>query len=279
MNNSPHNPTQVNDAGEMEPELQAEGLTELARAYFAHDFPNPARHDCPERATLRASAQTGRLPDDALRAHLFGCSECFQDYRAARQVPAPVTSSWSDLLRARFTLKPALAWTGAALLLLTAGLFSWTNRRSEAQPGAALTQAQTPTPTLPVMPSVAPSQVPAPRRSAAATTVQVDLNAYLALRDVTEPSGARPQAIALSPVRTRLHLRLPEGSLPGGYTVSLLDEFDRAIATERATSRDGQRLSVLLDLRGADARSYRLRLQFPGEPPALYPVRVTAGSN
>ncbi len=300
MNKSPDNPTPVNGAGEgqgMEHQpsaWQPETLHELARAYFGNDFPNPDRLACPDRASLLAAAQTGGLPADTLRAHLFGCSACFTEYQtalAARHalVPAiagPATPSfwlaWPAKVRAAFTIHPGLAWATVAALFLTFGLFTWTRWRNNTRPAVNTpTLTQTQTPANPPPPALAESPAPAPPHSTtlASTIVGIDLNEYVALRDAAEAGSQGKPALKLTPVPTQFRLRLPEGSLAGAYTVRLLDERDQPVVTTNATSRDGQRLNATLDLQGVAAQRYRLEVQHPGAPPVLCPVRVSARNN
>lgn len=135
-------------------ELNSAALVEIARNYFAEAFPPVTRPDtqeaCPAPEQLQASARSGQLPDDQLRAHLFNCSSCFTNYRAAltaRQAQVAATSSAAAAVAASVrepVRKPAprwflnglldrwraLTWSGwqvagvaSALLLLVAG--SW----------------------------------------------------------------------------------------------------------------------------------------------------------
>lgn len=302
MNNRPDNPAQVYDSGEMENEtreIQTETLIEFARDYFAAGFPNPDRHGCPDRAKLTTLAQAGHLPDDELRAHLFGCSDCFREYRTAlatRAVDAPAAAwwqTWRDKLVATLMLRPGLVWTSVAALLLAGALLIGTRWRGESHnplsPAASETAqahapisapaASSPTPDARSARNVeppAPQSNPAARRGALATemvtAVSVDLNEYVALRGVTDVGGGGQQFIRLAPVRTRLKLRLPEGSLAGAYTVSLVDEFDKALATDKAVSRDAKWLIATLDFRHNTAKSYRLKVEQQGAPPDFYPA-------
>ncbi len=254
-------------------ELHPDALRELASNYFAEDFPNPDRSDCPAPARLQALAQTGRLPDDELRAHLFGCSACFTAYREARAL-LPVAApplSWREKLATTFTWRPGLAWAGAAILLLGLIWFTRTQRRSEPTASPVLLANQSPTPTLAPAPTLTPAP-PAP----AAITQPVDLNDYLALRDVTAPNGER--VIRLTPKLTRLQLRLPEGSLPGAYVVSLVDDAESPVLPTQKLRRRGDSLLALLDLRRLAAKRVRLRIQASGEAPDFYPVQISSAT-
>lgn len=66
-----------------------EEVVTFAQAYYATEFPNDARRDCPPAEFLRAAARAVSLPDDQLRTHLFRCSDCFRSYRSARMSQCP----------------------------------------------------------------------------------------------------------------------------------------------------------------------------------------------
>jgi len=304
MNNRPNNPAKVQGKGEMENKkrkMEPDKLIEFAREYFAADFPNPDRRGCPDRATLDSLARSGRLPDDDLRAHLFGCSDCFNEYRTAlaeRPQMSPVISrkeSWQDRWRAAWTpiIRPSLAWASAAALVIA--LAVWTTRRAEPEaPSQNIAQhrsqagASSPAPALsdpaptPQIASTVESLAPQPRLimkrrkavPAVEATVSVDLNEYVAMRDVKGTNRFIQPAITLQAVRTRLKLNFPEGSLAGTYNVSLLDEFDIAIVANTATSRDGKKLVTVLDLRGVRPKSYQLSLEHQEEWSESYSVVV-----
>jgi hypothetical protein len=102
----------------------------------------------------------------------------------------------------------------------------------------------------------------------------IDLNDYVALRGAGSPADRRSAVIVLAPAHTQLQLRLPEGSLAGQYRVRLLDERNLPVRQAKQPSRDGQRLTVTLDLRAVAPKNYRLEIFHPGEPPALYQVQL-----
>jgi hypothetical protein len=61
--------------------LDAEELASLARRYYAARFPNPERLGCPPPGEIARVVRHRQMPDQALREHLFECSECFGEYR------------------------------------------------------------------------------------------------------------------------------------------------------------------------------------------------------
>lgn len=71
--------------------LDAEELASIARRFYAARFPNPERLGCPPHGEMDRVVKHRQMPDQALREHLFECSECFGEYRqslAQRRQPA-----------------------------------------------------------------------------------------------------------------------------------------------------------------------------------------------
>jgi hypothetical protein len=71
-----------------------EELVTIAQRYYATHFSNPQRHGCTPPGEITKVVSMGRAPDQALREHLFNCSECFDEYRQALAQcrPAPMKS-------------------------------------------------------------------------------------------------------------------------------------------------------------------------------------------
>jgi hypothetical protein len=103
--------------------LDAELLTSLARRYYATRFPNPQRLGCLPRGEIIKVLSERRVPDQALREHLFECSECFGEYRQAlaQSQPAPDKFTWRKLLASIGALK--LTAAAIALLILSSPFF------------------------------------------------------------------------------------------------------------------------------------------------------------
>lgn len=268
---------------------EPEQLISLAQAYFASDFPNPERTGCPAPGRLNAIARSGQLPDDELQAHLFGCSECFREFRvalAARPQIAPDVSWWSRLIAA-FTLRPGFALAGViAVIGLLAAPLVWrmyvkppepgivqkipdaagTSTAPDQSPGSALPTA---TPNAPTQPAgqAAESQI-------AAVLVRVDLDDYPVRREAIQPDGGG-KPIRLPRSRLRLRLRLPERSAAGRYQIRIVDAADNSQAEGTGSSRDGTSLTVSLDLSRLAERTYRLSIAHAGEAPDYYPMVVT----
>src|SRR3982750_4190201 len=88
----------------------------FAQAYYATEFPNSERRDCPTAETLRKVACSSTLPDAQLRAHLFNCSDCFRLFRSARISYHP-QSATRGMRRAVWPVTLASLFTPKRLLL------------------------------------------------------------------------------------------------------------------------------------------------------------------
>ena len=62
----------------------SDDLIEYAREYYSSDFPNPERAGCPDTGVISELAESGTLPGEDIRSHLFRCSECFNYYSEAQ---------------------------------------------------------------------------------------------------------------------------------------------------------------------------------------------------
>lgn len=269
---------------------EPEQLISLAQAYFAADFPNPERAGCPAPGSLSALARSGRMPDDELQAHLFGCSECFREFRAALSSARPQTAaavSWWSRLSSVFTLRPGFALAGVFAVFIGLMIVSlvWRFASRPAEPGLIQKIPETAgtgnapdqssgSATLTATPNAPPQiDLQAPERQVATVMVRVDLDDYPALRDASQPDSGKP--IRLPRSRIRLRLRLPERSAPGRYQIRVVDAADNSHSEGTGSSRDGTSLTVSLDLSRLAERTYRLSIAHAGEAPDYYPMVVT----
>jgi hypothetical protein len=275
-----------------------EALIAAARKFFAAGFPNPQRVGCPAPDVIRAVAHSGQIPDDELRAHLFGCSECFCEYREAvserRQLAvAPATSGWRDLIAALLRWRAPLLAGAIVLLALGVGVFIWSSReepapqisRSSPQPAPSADAArEAPTCADVKLSEAQPTLTPAAPKTIEQRSGQADLLAInIDLNDYSLLEGPRrggvgsegEKAIRLPRARARLELKLPLNSDPGRYQVSIVDAFLRQVVGKQAISPDGNRLTVELDLSRLPQRSYYLRLTHGDEAPDFYRVSIT----
>jgi len=102
-------------------DLDAEDLASLARRYYAARFPNPQRLDCPPPGEIFKVVMSRQAPDEALREHLFECSECFGEYRQAlaQSRPAPDEAAWRKRLVLIFTSKRSAKALAPVILILS----------------------------------------------------------------------------------------------------------------------------------------------------------------
>jgi hypothetical protein len=105
-------------------DLDADDLASIARRYYAARFPNPQRLGCPPPGEIIKVVRSGQAPDQALREHLFECSECFGEYRQelAQYRPAPDEVAWRKRLILIFASKRS-ALALAPVILILSSLF------------------------------------------------------------------------------------------------------------------------------------------------------------
>lgn len=278
-----------------------EEFTEAAQEYFANGFPNPERIGCPPFDAIWEVVRSGQIPTAELRVHLFGCSECFCEYREAvlrqRQLAVAPTSWWRDLIAALPQWSTPLLAGAVVLLVLGIGIFIWNSRKEPAPqisqsrpqlvPSAdverrAATGSDKTSPVSPmpqartIKPSVAGS-VEQKSRPADLLAFNIDLNDYPQSEGPRRREAGREKEkeIKLPRARVRLDLKLPSASLPGRYRVTIVDDYLRPIVAGQSLSQDGNRLNVNLDLSRLTKRFYRLRLSQGDEVPDFYQVVIT----
>jgi len=129
-------------------DVDTEGLASLARQYYAARFPNPQRLGCPPPGEIIKVVMSRQAPDEALREHLFECSECFGEYRQAlaQSRPAPDEAAWMKRLVTIFTSKrSALALAPMILILSSLSLiFIGISILRKSTPEAGQTASSTP---------------------------------------------------------------------------------------------------------------------------------------
>ena len=301
-----HGNGQSRDAAQ--PPASPEDLTEFARKYFAEDFPNSARDGCPPADTFDKLLAARGLPGEALRGHLFGCSECFREYAAAlrrhrAEAPAVTVSAWTRIARLVGRVPvPALAALTAALVLCFGAIALWLNGPGNS-PTSSRADANLSAPPSPIVREAAQGAAPTPspergstesraagsssqakdipravnvlpRSPVAASLVTIDLAGYVLLRagDGGEATAAQT---SLPPAECRLRILLPEGSPAGLYRVGVVDAFGVERAGEKIAAAQNGRLKVTLNLRDLPGCKCRLRISRGNEAPTYYPILVT----
>jgi len=102
-------------------DLDAEELASLARRYYAARFPNLQRLGCPPPGEIIKVVMSCQAPYEALREHLFECSECFGEYRQAlaQSRPAPDEAAWRKRLVLIFASKRSATALAPVILILS----------------------------------------------------------------------------------------------------------------------------------------------------------------
>jgi hypothetical protein len=255
-----------------------EKLILVAQKHFATGFPNGRRAGCPAPGVIRAS-RAGQPPGEELRAHLFRCSECFNEYSAAmRDYYRRTDSSTANADRRTKLMGTLSKWRlpllvgAAASLLLAANLFiqqreppaSPQSGQKRSQPAPEASEGN---PLTPVPPALIAGQrsdsIREKPRPAKSLAINLDLNRYKALGDSIRGGSLREEEkkIKLPPLRALLKLRLRRGSEAGLYRISVVDPNSDLLTEANARSRDGKSLDAILDLRRAARTAHRLRIE------------------
>lgn len=100
---------------------ELEKLHTAAGDFFSRNFPNSQRVDCPSPESFQKLIAENKLPDELLREHLFGCSECFKDYKSALNEVKSSNPSADKIYKSNFYSKFALGL--AAALVIFGGVF------------------------------------------------------------------------------------------------------------------------------------------------------------
>ena len=278
---------------------QTEDLLALGVNHFARDYPQINRNNCPPLEVLGALVQSGKLPPDEIREHLFTCSECFVVYREAlsrrhAHETRVVGSAVPDRRLPR--LVPAVAATLVGVLTI-AGIFVVVKRNDEQGQGLANANLEgeknpagedkpsglrsiSPAPTPPHV-STQP-QPPAPRNRKdsrpliAENKLQIDLDRYNALRGA---GGSIDRPISLQATKNELTVKLPDASPAGRYRVSLTDPFGTSLQSVEVISRDGVQLSLDLDLSSIKPGKYFVCLARETEVPQCVPAMIEPRRN
>ena len=283
-----------------------ERLVKLARDYFSSDFPNSSRADCPAQSALDGLILSKALPEDELRAHLFGCSECFRDYRRLLALHSDTVPqkefSWWGWITVSFRQQPLTAFASLITLAVCviAAFFIWRGYvretptgvvRNASQPATISTSTTPQSPATGERASAGTEPFPAerpdekhpsrggdkkkerpPKELVASNPIKIDLEKYSLLRS-TEGTSDEP-AIRFPAALNRVILTLPINSPRGLYKISVVDAYGRELSSKRAASANGKTLTTDLDTRALSASKYRLCVSLSAEAPDCYPFIV-----
>lgn len=191
------------------PELfeRHQDLFDFARAYLSEAFPNPERAGCPPDHVLLSFARNPRHKDGSIADHVTCCSPCFKAYTAHLEQARAEAKQSRQTTRAAW-IRWALVSASLALGLLIV-VYAWHIRTQNEQ-------STTRNPPAAISRPASSAQTPA------VTSVQVllDLTAAAPERGHQPRSQTPRQNIPAEP-RVDLALRLPLGSEPGMYSVSV----------------------------------------------------------
>lgn len=287
--------------------IRQDRLLDAARGYFSDDFNNSSRLDCPPEGAFEALVRKGELPSEEMRKHLFGCSECFREFRGAvesrRQTAASANiSSWREWLRRSGLMSGPAYGLLTALVLVTATIFLVLRGRegegvnvadsgvpmtasiSEVAPStsnqppqpahAAPTEVAEATPARTAVVAAAVKGRRARRPTSALSAVLIDLASYSLLRADESPSESSGDRTLKAGVN-RLRILLLKDSPPGTYQVAVVDAFGNPLTAERSAKSAGNKIEVNIDTRGLAGRRCRLRISHGGDAPDYYPINVT----
>jgi hypothetical protein len=237
-----------------------ENLISFARDYFTGDFPNPARIACLTSDEIERATKSNRLPPDRLREHVFGCSNCFQQYHqmlTARQKDRiALLSAWQQFLVA--VRQPRFAVATVVLILIVFSVAVIYVHRGKQQGSVVARDADTASPTEAV------TELPRDLSSqGASSSVEIHFDSYH-LRGDENTGEASTEA---SRGKTEFVITLPRGSPVGEYSVAVVDAFGSIAKKTVAQSHDGKMLIAEIDLAKLPQRKYRLCVSRPSESP------------
>lgn len=273
-------------------------LISVGRAYFANDFPNHSHLGCPEPSILSAVINTGEPPGDELRAHLFGCSQCFRYFQAALAIRQPGYSSpisaWGRI-KAGFAGKRRLMVVSALTACVAVACLSWVYYSSlsekESPAISHLTakstekggmSAPTPAPSGEVMPSASRNNQAGSKSAntnnsttrhektpalVATNRITVDFSERQLLRS-GDVRGSSEHPIEIRQGLNNVSVKLPGDSPKERYKLSLVDAYGNDVVIGRSHRPKGKTASFILDTREIEPKSYRLCLSRAGEAPS-----------
>ena len=272
----------------------ADEITEAAQLYFAHDFPNPDRTDCPSGEALQTLAHSRRLPGVELRSHLLTCSECFQEYRKALALRGRRVLDHAGARRSALAFRPRVALAfGTAIVLVALSALVVIALREGAPDSAPIAgrehegvsssdgqgksdgkRIEQPARGIPENGSSRPEKIPPNKnltQQLALNYREVDLESYARYRG----KGSANKAIQLKTSLNQLLFRLPDGSPVGRYRVTIKNSrMDQTLANVQMTVSDGKTLKATFDLRKLEAGEYVLCISPEAQAPFCYDVVI-----
>lgn len=282
---------------------KAEEVHEIARKYFGGDFPNPQRIGCPPKESFQKLIDEKGLPDEVLRSHLFGCSECFSDFQTALQ-QADFSKTPSKAVF-QFNFKPLLAG-GFIVVLITSGVLFWNwksalnsssiargdDENVQSSANIAIENAETKA-VIENQPKIGAENNSNIARQNSRTSRNTNEKQLLVKEsdpkllakneveiDLNEPvwrdsaNGASRKVIRLDAKEMRLRIKLPKENPAGVYEVFVVDEFGKTLTEKKKITVKNQTLSADFDLRKTGGKQRRLCFAPVGEIPDCILVNI-----
>jgi hypothetical protein len=237
-------------------------LREALRQAYEADFPNPERHGCPDKGTLRTLAWRKTFPDaQEVVSHLSHCSPCSKELtELIRQY-----KSWKWVYRV------------AALVLIVVGIVAWASWRFMWNRGAHVPEPSSIVKTTPEPVHQAPGFVPPSAQEHKSTEGKVVL-LDLRLRGVTRGVGTKQEEedLNLSKGRLKLTIYLPIGSEEGDYEARITSRQNQAVTVKGQAGMKGyiNVLTVEVDTSGFPPGKCSLAIRQAGWEWSTCPVRL-----
>ena len=272
---------------------RAEDLLELGVNHFAREYPQLNRNHCPPSEMLGTLVQSGKLPPDEIREHLFTCSDCFVNYRqelSRRHASESPIVGIAERGRRIPRLVPAVAAALVSILTIVA-IFVVVKRNNEqsrelahvnsnlegeGKPSGLRSISPAPTPPHVSTRSPAPQNRSDSRPVIAENKLDIDLDRYNALRGA---GGSIDRPVLLKTTKNELTVKLPDASPAGRYRVSLTDPFGTSLQSVAVNSRDGVQLSLELDLTSVKPGKYFVCVSRETEVPQCVPALIEPRRN
>lgn len=294
-------------------EIEARKISGTAHEFFGGDFPNPRRVGCPPNELLRQPIDGKELPGDDLRNHLFGCSECFNEYQILLRQTKFVEVSKKNAFhfQRNFVLAGSLA-----VILIALGCLFWFWREDYSSQTAgnehlkveqnsnanvettandetfenAKTNSES---TIERQPLIAeenqanaaqniPTNHNINKRQSIVKETEPRLLAKNEVKiDLNEPvwrdsanGNTNQKIVRLDAKETLLHVKLPRENPAGVYQVYFVDEFGKTLTEKKSVQAVNQTLSVEFDLRKINGSKKRLCFAPVGEIPDCVLVNI-----
>lgn len=251
-------------------EEKGKELLDYARTYLANAFPNPAREGCPTDAALRSLAFNPKESQPSVTEHLAACSPCFRRYtellvelKSRRE--AEEGSSWTRI-SAWSKTHPLLAGTALACALFAAIGVGLLVRRIGQPNTPPIDANRRPSPTEPVLPTVAYSPF------------SLDLSSRSHVRGSEPSTTGAQERVTIPNLPLGLTLTLPLASQEGPYDLTLIAGGQTFWSkSAKAHLHKGKTLiQVEADFRQIPTGNYSLEVQSSSRIRLIQPVSIQA---